>query len=42
MFTGLIEDIGVLTARSESGNAGKLVVKTKLPFSEIGTKPGSE
>ena len=35
MFTGLIEDVGELVARQRTGNAGKLVVRTKLPSDEI-------
>jgi riboflavin synthase len=35
MFTGLIEDIGTVTAMTVSGKAGKLVVETSLPVSEI-------
>lgn len=35
MFTGLIEDVGLLVARSRAGAAGKLEVRTKLPLAEI-------
>ncbi len=35
MFTGLIEDVGVLAARIALGNAGKLEVKTNLPLGEV-------
>lgn len=37
MFTGLIEDIGILAERQTSGEAAKLVVKTSLPLDEIRT-----
>ncbi len=35
MFTGLIEGIGELRLRRVTGSAGKLVVATELPLSEI-------
>jgi len=35
MFTGLIENVGRLTARERRGAAGKLVVQTALPLSEF-------
>jgi len=35
MFTGLIENIGVITAREESGEAGSLTVRTAHPFAEL-------
>jgi riboflavin synthase len=36
MFTGLIEDVGVLAGRLPLGSASKLTVRTKLPAGEIG------
>ncbi len=35
MFTGLVEDVGTLAARTLSGDAGKLEVTTALPLAEI-------
>lgn len=35
MFTGLIEDVGTLIQRSETGKDGKLSIKTRLPVREI-------
>ena len=35
MFTGLIEDVGILAGRQTLGRAGKLEVKTGLPVHEI-------
>ncbi len=35
MFTGLVEDVGTLAARTLSGDAGKLEVATALPLGEI-------
>ena len=35
MFTGLVENVGVLAARTLSGKAGKLEVTTSLPLAEI-------
>lgn len=35
MFTGLVEDVGVLAARTLSGKAGKLEVTTSLPLAEF-------
>jgi len=35
MFTGLIEDVGTLVGRRETGKAGKLLVRTALPTAEI-------
>lgn len=35
MFTGLIEDVGILVSRTETGRDGKLAVKTALPSAEI-------
>ncbi|MDT8390493.1 MAG: riboflavin synthase [Lentisphaeria bacterium] len=35
MFTGLIEDVGSLISRRETGKNGKLVIKTRLPLAEI-------
>ena len=32
MFTGLVEDVGVLAARTLTGKAGKLEVTTALPL----------
>ncbi len=34
MFTGLIEQIGILAGRSMNGNAGKLTVRLKTPLSD--------
>jgi len=35
MFTGLIEDVGVLKDRQMAGKSGKLEVETELPLEEI-------
>ncbi len=35
MFTGLVEDVGVLAARTLTGKAGKLEVTTALPLAEF-------
>ncbi|OPZ31137.1 MAG: Riboflavin synthase [Lentisphaerae bacterium ADurb.BinA184] len=35
MFTGLIEDVGVLAGRRSLGQAGKLEVRTGLPLNEV-------
>ena len=35
MFTGLVEDVGVLAARTLAGKAGKLEVTTSLPLAEF-------
>lgn len=35
MFTGLIEDVGSLISRRETGKDGKLSIKTRLPLAEI-------
>lgn len=32
MFTGLIQTVGILSGRTRSGNAGKLLVETHTPF----------
>lgn len=37
MFTGLIEDVGILRDRQHAEQAGKLTVETELPIAEITT-----
>jgi riboflavin synthase len=35
MFTGLIEDVGTLVAREQSGESAKFAISTKLPIAEF-------
>lgn len=35
MFTGLVEDIGILRSRTRRGNEESLVIETKIPTSEL-------